>query len=122
MSSESDLLLIRQIRDKDERAWEQLIERYEGRLLAFAIHKLHDRAASEDIVQETLIGFLHSLPNYDEKRDLQTYLFTIASYKITDYLRKIGRRPVQMGAVGEEQINEETDAGQRAASSMVRSP
>lgn len=121
MSSESDRLLIRQIRSGDQRAWEQLISRYEGRLLAFAIHRLRDRAASEDIVQETFIGFLHSLPNFDEKRELQTYLFTIASYKITDYLRKMGRRPAQTGESAEERLNEEADSHQRVASSIARS-
>ncbi len=95
MSSESDRILIQQIRQGDPRAWEHLIARYEGRLLAFINRRLRDRSASEDVVQDTLIGFLHSLPNFDENRELQTYLFTIASYKLTDYLRKQGRHPVQ---------------------------
>ncbi len=121
MSSESDRLLIRDIRAGDQRAWEQLISRYEGRLLAFAIRRLRDRAASEDIVQETFIGFLHSLPNFDDKRELQTYLFTIAAYKITDYLRKMGRRPAMTGEKAEERMAEEADSAQRAASSAARS-
>jgi RNA polymerase sigma-70 factor (ECF subfamily) len=121
MSSESDRLLIQQIRAGDQRAWKQLIERYEGRLLAFAIHRLRDRSSAEDIVQETFIGFLHSLPNYDEARELQTYLFTIASYKITDHLRKMGRRPAQTGEVAEERLAEEADPEQRVASSLARS-
>jgi RNA polymerase sigma-70 factor, ECF subfamily len=121
MATESDRLLIRQIRGGDERAWEQLIERYEGRLLAFAIHRLRDRSASEDIVQETFIGFLHSLPNFDDKRELQTYLFTIASYKITDYLRRMGRRPAMTGASAEERMADEADSQQRGASSVARS-
>jgi len=121
MSSESDLLLIREVRKGDERAWEQLIERYEGRLLAFAIRRLRDRSASEDIVQETFIGFLNSLPNYDEKRELQTYLFTIAAYKVTDHLRRVGRRPVTTGEAAEERMAEEADERQRVASSLARS-
>lgn len=121
MPSESERLLIQQVRAGDERAWEQLVERYEGRLLAFAIRRLRDRAASEDIVQETFIGFLHSLANFDEKRELQTYLFTIASYKVTDYLRKMGRRPARTGEAAEERLAEEADSGQRVASSMARS-
>lgn len=121
MTSESDRLLIRQIRAGDQRAWQQLIERYEGRLLAFAIRRLRDRAASEDIVQETFIGFLHSLPNFDEKRELQTYLFTIASYKVTDHLRRSGRRPALTGETAEERMAEEPDSAQRAASSVARS-
>jgi RNA polymerase sigma-70 factor (ECF subfamily) len=94
MASENDRMLIQQIRAGDTRAWEHLIACYEGRLLAFVHRRLHDRAASEDIVQETFIGFLTSLPNFDERRALQTYLFTIASHKLTDHLRKSGRHPL----------------------------
>ncbi len=66
MSSEGDRLLIQQIRQGDPRAWENLIERYEGRLLAFVERRLRDRAMSEDVVQETFIGFLNSLPHFDD--------------------------------------------------------
>src|SRR5713226_4766512 len=98
MSSQSDRLLIQQIRQGDSRAWGNLIARYEGRLLAFVERRLHDRAASEDAVQETFVGFLNSLPNFDERRELQTYLFTIASHKLTDHLRRKGRHPLQTGS------------------------
>src|SRR5208282_5587963 len=94
MASEGDRLLIQQIRDGDSRAWDNLIARYEGRLLAFVDRRLHNRAASEDVVQEVFIGFLNSLPNFDEQRELQTYLFTIASHKLTDHLRRKGRHPL----------------------------
>src|SRR5215475_5040345 len=94
MSNESDRLLVQQIRRGEKRAWECLIERYEGRLLAFVDRRLRDRPASEDIVQETFIGFLNSLPNFDDTRELQTYLFTIASHKVTDHLRRAGRHPL----------------------------
>src|SRR5712691_5437568 len=95
MTSESDRLIVQQIRQGDTRAWDQLIARYEGRLLAFVNRRLHDRGASEDVVQETFVGFLNSLPNFDDRRELQTYLFTIASYKLTDHLRRQGRHPLQ---------------------------
>ena len=51
MSSTSDRFLIQQIRKGDSRAWETLIARYEGRLLAFVDRRVHDRASSEDVVQ-----------------------------------------------------------------------
>src|SRR5437879_13392105 len=95
MASEGDRLLIQQIREGDQRAWENLIARYEGRLLAFVQRRLRDRAASEDVVQETFVGFLNSLPNFDDRRELQTYLFTIASHKLTDHLRRSGRHPLR---------------------------
>src|SRR5437667_8594593 len=100
MPADSDRLIIAQIRQGDAAAWDQLIARYEGRLLAFVLRRLHDRAASEDVVQETFLGFLNSLPNYDDRRELQTYLFTIASHKLTDHLRKCGRHPLQLVSDG----------------------
>lgn len=84
---------IERIREGDQAAWEDLIRRYEGRLLAFAESRIHNRAAAEDIVQDAFIGFLTSLPNYDRRRPLEGYLFSICAYKLTDYLRREGRRP-----------------------------
>src|SRR5262245_56969472 len=117
MPSESDRLLVEQIRQGEARAWETLIARYEGRLQAFVQRRLSDRATSEDVVQETFIGFLNSLPNFDQRRELQTYLFTIASHKITDYLRRQGRHPLQM--VADEVLRLELDR-QPVASSVAR--
>ena len=120
-TSESDRLLIRQIRQGDTRSWDSLIVRYEGRLLAFVDRRLHDRAASEDVVQESFIGFLNSLPNYDEQRELQTYLFTIASHKLTDYLRRMGRHPLHPASEGAGDVLQNQLDPHSAASSMARS-
>ena len=120
MPSDSDRLLIQEIRQGDSRAWETLIGRYEGRLVAFVHRRLHDRAASEDIVQDTFIGFLNSLPNFDDNRELQSYLFTIASHKLTDYLRRIGRHPLKVGSDSGEVLARQLDHHQ-TVSSLVRS-
>jgi RNA polymerase sigma-70 factor, ECF subfamily len=120
MSSDSDRLLIQEIRRGDPRAWETLIARYEGRLLAFVDRRLRDRAASEDVVQETFVGFLNSLPNFDENRELQTYLFTIASHKLTDHLRRVGRHPLKTSSDSGDVLAQQLDR-HAAASSLVRS-
>jgi RNA polymerase sigma-70 factor (ECF subfamily) len=92
-SPHPDLLLVEQIRSGKPEAWTTLIAQYEGRLLSFVDSRLRRRASSEDVVQETFIGFLTSLPNYDTRRPLESYLFSIAAHKLTDYLRREGRRP-----------------------------
>ena len=117
MSSEADRLLIQQIRQGDSRAWETLIARYEGRLLAFVERRLRDRSTSEDVVQETFIGFLNSLPHFDDRRELQTYLFTIASHKLTDHLRRSGRHPLKsLSDSSEEMLDQQCDASPTASS------
>ena len=121
MASEGDRLLIQQIRQGDQRAWENLIARYEGRLLAFVERRLHDRATSEDVVQETFIGFLNSLPHFDDNRELQTYLFTIASHKLTDHLRRSGRHPLHPASDSHGEVLQQQFDHHPAASSMARS-
>jgi RNA polymerase sigma-70 factor (ECF subfamily) len=76
-----------QIRRGNQSAWRQLIERYEGRLLAFARSRTARFSDAEDLVQEALIGFAQSLDHYDAARSLETYLFTILRYKLCDQLR-----------------------------------
>lgn len=121
-TSESDLLLVRQVRSGSATAWRQLIERFEGRLLAFIDSRLRDRAASEDVVQEAFIGFLTSLPHYDERRDIEAYLFSIAAHKLTDHLRKQGRRPIdQFGSDDHGRPLDEVPGEARGASSIARS-
>ncbi len=121
-TTDAEALLIRQVRSGDARAWQQLIERYEGRLIAFVDSRLRDRAASEDVVQETFVGFLTSLPHYDERRDMEAYLFSIAAHKLTDHLRKQGRRPIdQFGSDDHGRPLDEVPGTGRAASSIARS-
>lgn len=120
MSADTDRLLVEQIRSGDSDAWYRLIERYEGRLMAFAQRRLRDRSAAEDVVQETFIGFHNSLPNYDENRDLQTYLFTIAAHKLTDYLRRTGRHPLQNLPDGQEFFEQQMDP-RKGVSSLANS-
>jgi RNA polymerase sigma-70 factor (ECF subfamily) len=122
MSTESDRLLIQQIRANDQKAWVELDRRYRGRLTAYVRHRLKDHASVEDVVQETFIGFNNSLVNYDDKRDLQTWLFTIAAHKVTDQLRRLGRRLGSTSGDGEDEvIGQAADERQRPASSLARS-
>ena len=122
MNTESDRLLVQRIRSNDQKAWTEIDRRYRGRLTAYVRRRLKDHASVEDVVQETFIGFANSLVNYDDKRDLQTWLFTIAAHKVTDQLRRMGRRPVTTGTdTDEEMVGQTADDRQRPASSLARS-
>ncbi|HVU88815.1 MAG TPA: sigma-70 family RNA polymerase sigma factor [Pirellulales bacterium] len=121
-ASQPDTLLVERIRAGEPAAWNDLINRFEGRLLAFVESRLRHRAASEDVVQETFIGFLTSIPNYDPARPLEGYLFSIAAHKLTDHLRREGRRPALPLAGNSTGGGEwELPGSQRPASSIARS-
>lgn len=125
--SEAERWLVDRIRTGDESAWRELIDQYEGRLLAFVTARQGDRVQAEDLVQETFLGFLTSLPNYDGERSLESYLFSIAAHKLTDHLRRSGRRPVlslnsgcaSSGSGSEAQLD--LPDGRPRASTMARS-
>jgi RNA polymerase sigma-70 factor (ECF subfamily) len=110
----ADTLLVRRIRDGDERAWELLIAKYEGRLHAFVSRKLNDTASVDDVVQDTFLGFHLSLPHFDETRSIESYLFAICGFKITDHLRRLQKTSSQ------EILAESPDRG-RMVSSIHRS-
>jgi RNA polymerase sigma-70 factor (ECF subfamily) len=122
VSRDADSLLIERIRRGESEAWNDLIDRYEGRLLAFVESRLGRRGPSEDIVQESFLGFLNSLPNYDGRRPLESYLFSICAYKLTDHLRREGRRPaVPLAGAGDSSETWEIAGSERKASSIARS-
>ena len=117
----SDQLLVNRIRSGESEAWNELISRFEGRLLAFVEGRLGRRSAGEDVVQETFLGFLNSLPNFEDSRPLESYLFSIAAHKLTDHLRREGRRPTLPLAVGSDGNEWEPPDRGRAVSSIMRS-
>lgn len=120
------------VRRGEATAWERLIARYQGRLLAFAESRLGERTAAEDVVQETFLGFLTALPNYDDQTPLESFLFAIAAHKLTDALRRKGRRSaLSLMLRADSSSGAESDASRpvhgepigrdRKASSMARS-
>src|SRR5437868_11398621 len=122
-ADDADKLLVARIRAGDQEAWAECIARFEGRLLAFVDSRLRDRANSEDVVQETFLGFLVGLPNYNDQTPIEVFLFSIAAHKLTDVLRRQGRRPTLTLFAGDasEGDGDALPAGGRMASSMARS-
>jgi len=103
-----DSFLIEAVQRGDERAWSEVIERYQGRLLSFARRMLAERSDAEDLVQETFLGLLRSLENYDRQRSLETYLFAILRNKLSDHLRR--RQPGRRQSLDQLETDEAPEA------------
>lgn len=118
----AEKLLVESIQQGDAEAWRKLIEHYEGRLLAFFRPRVSDMSVAEDLVQETFLGLLISLGNFDADRPLEQYLFSIAAHKLTDYLRRMRSRPdLQPTAAHEAAALLEVAGREKRASSIYRS-
>jgi|TARA_B100000676_G_scaffold85286_3_gene85411 RNA polymerase sigma-70 factor (ECF subfamily) len=120
--AEVDKLLIEEIRSGSDDAWMRFVDRFGGRLQAFVRKKIRDNATVEDIVQDTLIGFINSLPNFDEDRPIDSFLFTICRYRIIDHFKKIGGRPTIASLTGDDSEQAIDLPGRaRGASTIYRS-
>jgi RNA polymerase sigma-70 factor (ECF subfamily) len=87
--NEGDRFLLSRIREGDEEAFRQLVERFTGRLKAYALRRLGRSSAEvEDAVQETFLGLLLNLERLKEVRSLEAYLFTILRNKLVDFARR----------------------------------
>ena len=114
-----DEFLIELVRAGDQEAWRRLIDRYSGRLLAFARARMPSLADAEDLVQEAFVGFLQSLTYYDPSRSLETYLFTILRYKLYDFLRQRKPTLVSEPAGNEEWWDNVTPGSQETPSGVA---
>src|SRR2546430_1185492 len=87
--TEADRYLLEKITAGDSSAWSQLVQRYQGRLVAFARGRLHRKEEAEDLVQDTFIAFLESIGGgrFRENASVETFLFTILRHKLVDYFR-----------------------------------
>ncbi|GAB1694219.1 sigma-70 family RNA polymerase sigma factor [Krasilnikovia sp. M28-CT-15] len=88
-------------RRKDTAADEVLIralyEEHGGALLAYAIRLTGDRAAAEDIVQETLLrAWRHPEALTNSKGSVRGWLLTVARNIATDRFRARSRRPTEV--------------------------
>lgn len=92
----ADKYLIDRIRSGDQGAWSQLIDRFRGRLVSFARAKLPQRADAEDVVQDTFIAFIKSLPAFRQDSPVESYLFAILRRKIADTYRSAHSRHITL--------------------------
>lgn len=69
--------LVSALRAGDEAAFGFLIDSYYGPLLRLAMAHVPSRAVAEEVVQETWQGVLESLPRFEGRSSLKTWMFRI---------------------------------------------
>lgn len=78
----------------EERAFEELVVRYQTRLLNFIYRTVGDRERAEDLVQEVFIRVYRHLHRFDRSKKFSTWVYTIASNLAKNELRNRSRNPL----------------------------
>ena len=78
----------------EERAFQELVERYQTRLLNFIYRTIGDRDRAEDLVQEVFIRVYRHLHRFDRSKKFSTWVYTIASNLAKNELRNRSRSPL----------------------------
>lgn len=91
----ADEQLVRDLRSRrSEAAARELYRAYGAELYGFAVRRLGDRGAAEEVLQDVFARAWHHAADYEPARgSVRTWLYGIARNAIVDAERRRGRRP-----------------------------
>jgi RNA polymerase sigma-70 factor (ECF subfamily) len=97
--------VLARLRDKDERAFRELVTRHDRAMRRIARSYVQTAAAADDVVQETWLAVIRGLPRFEGRSSLKTWIFRILVNRAqTRGARE--RRLVPFSAIGNETEDE----------------
>lgn len=76
----------------DSKALNELLENWYQRLLVYAVRRLEDPAAAEEVVQETLLSITRGLGKLRDPAAFPKWCFQVLDRRCSDYFRKLTKR------------------------------
>jgi RNA polymerase sigma-70 factor (ECF subfamily) len=74
-----DTALLERLRDRDEAAFEELVQRYHRSLVRIALMYVRDRTIAEEVAQETWLAVLEGIDRFEGRSSLKTWIFRIVA-------------------------------------------
>ena len=90
-SQEADL--VARLRAGDERAFEALVDRHYGMMLAVARGYVRTRAVAEEVVQDTWLAVVEGVDRFEQRSSLKTWIYRILMNKARTRGRNNSQRP-----------------------------
>lgn len=113
---EDDQLMIC-IQSGDSRAFEELVDRYQAALIGFFYRNTHDRQASEDLTQETLLRVFNQSWDYIPLGRFRAWMYRIGRNLMIDSIRKQSHDALVKAVLGKRE--DEDDALARLAGEVL---
>src|SRR6516165_6824952 len=89
-----DIRLMLRVREDEPGAFEELVERYQHRLVGIMHHVIGQADEAEDLAQEVFLRVYRARKKYRPRAKFSTWLFTIANNLALNLLRSRQRKPV----------------------------
>jgi RNA polymerase sigma-70 factor (ECF subfamily) len=90
--SELERSLLRRLRDRDERAFRELVEAHRDRVYNITFRMLGNRAEAEDVAQEVFIAVFKMIDQFREESKFSTWLYRIAVNHCKNRIKYLARR------------------------------
>ena len=76
-AAREEQLLVQALRERDEAAFERVLDRWYSAMLRTAMIYVGSRARAEEVVQETWLAVLGGIDRFDNRSSLKTWIFRI---------------------------------------------
>jgi len=103
--------LVRRLRDRDERAFRDIVELYQHKVFNLTYRMLGDRSEAEDLSQEVFITVFKSIDSFRGDAKFSTWLYRIAANHCKNRIKYLARRHDRDRAEYDEAVSRSTAAG-----------
>jgi RNA polymerase sigma-70 factor (ECF subfamily) len=100
-TTDPDARLMLRVRDDHAPAFEELVRRYQGRLMAIFHNTFGSREQAEDLVQEVFLRVFRARHSYTADAKFSTWLFTIA-HNVAKNAKRTKARRREVTVVGDD--------------------
>ena len=90
--SELEQSLLKRLRDRDERAFRQLVGEHRDRVYNITYRMLGNKAEAEDVAQEVFITVFKTIDTFREESKFSTWLYRVAVNHCKNRIKYLARR------------------------------
>ena len=118
--SELEHSLLKRLRDRDERAFRELVAQHRDRVFNITYRMLGNRSEAEDVAQEVFITVSKQIDTFEERSKFSTWLYRVAVNHTKNRIKYLSRRQDK----NKDELDDTTQTGSNGAigQSVPRSP
>jgi RNA polymerase sigma-70 factor (ECF subfamily) len=123
VSALGERLLLKRLRERDERAFKEVVRLYQHKVFNLVYRMVGNREEAEDVAQEVFVTLFKSIDSFRGESKFSTWLYRIATNHTKNRLKYLGRRSYKAtGELNEAVERELADAQPSAMRTHIAGP